>query len=245
MRKSLTFCLFVALNVLLLGCGDSSDNGSAPKACVFSPGGLNFGDVAVGTPKSLTLSATCSQDLQLAAEWDGNREYTLSPAESIYSARAGVPLDITVTAVYSSTGGKTSTFNFIASNGETYQIIILGNGVSSSTQSLVEFSKQSLEFNTTASSPTAQSIIVKNITNRNFYNMTNEIIIDGQDSATLGFSKSPFDCSSQLNAGASCTVNIAFTPRVTGNYTGNLVFSIFTDATSGTQIKVPITVNVQ
>lgn len=75
--------------------------------------------------------------------------------------------------------------------------------------------------------------------------MTNEIIIDGQDSATLGFSKSPFDCSSQLNAGASCTVNIAFTPRVTGNYTGNLVFSIFTDATSGTQIKVPITVNVQ
>lgn len=249
MKKMIAICFCVLATTLFYGCGESSksSSGGVSKPCTFSPSGLNFGNIQVGMKVSADISVTCTENTQLVATWEGNNEYTVEPLQSVYSINANQPFDITVATAYTSTGGKTSAFNFVAGNGDTYQYLIVGNGIPNSTQSsLLEFSQNSLNFSTSVGAPVNQSIMVTNRTSSDLF-LTNEIIINGDSlgAAVLGFSKVSTACNGNLSAGASCSIIITYTPQSSTPYTGNLVFSVLTGSAAGAQVSVPITVTIR
>jgi hypothetical protein len=212
-----------------------SGTGVAP-APVFTPAAVNFGNQRVATTVSqnLTLANNGTAPLNISAiTLSGSAEFnetnncpaSLAPGASCTVSVAFKPL---------SRGSKTATLSFTSPQPFTASAALSGTGiapVAGLTPSL-NFAPQVVQTTTTQAAT---------LTNSGDASLTIASI------ATTGDFTQTNNCGTSLAAGASCTIQVSFTPTVSGARTGSLVVndddpaaSQQTSALSGTGLDYSI-----
>ena len=201
-----------------------SGTGVAP--ITFSPTGLNFGNITVGTnsiAKVVTLTNNTSASLSLGDSASGN--YAVGPSgRTPCGTTLAASSSCSVGVVFSPTengtikGGLTVSYNAAFSP----QVLTLtGIGVGGSAGQLT-FSVGTLSFQKTALGTTSSSKLVT-ATNSGSTNLSFTSLV-----ASGNFSASPSGhqpCSGSLLPGASCTFLVNFSPTSIGAISGSVTIS--------------------
>src|SRR5438445_9203757 len=183
-----------------------------------SPTRLNFGSQQIGstsTPQPVTLSNTGTAVLNLtniATSGDYGQNNTCGT-----SVAAGGSCTINVTFTPTVTGTRTGTLTIIDNAGNSPQTVNLtGNGTG--TGPVVSLNPTSLTFGAQGVGTTSasQQVTLSN-TGTAVLNFTS-IVASGEYAQTN-------TCGTTLAAGTSCTINVTFTPTVTGTRTGAITIT--------------------
>lgn len=180
----------------------------------LSPSSLTFGTQTVGTStasQAVTLTNSGNIALSISAlTVTGDFSQTNNCGTSLAAgANCTINLVFSPTALGSRTGSLSLTSN---SNNNPAPVSLSGTGLAS----VAAFSPSSLIFasQSVGSSSTAQAVTLTN--NGNTSLSISSILTSGDFSQTN-------NCGTSLAAGASCTINVVFSPTALGNRTGSLV----------------------
>ena len=192
-----------------------SGNGSSP--ITLSSSSLSFGSVAVGNT-SAARSVTVTNRMSTALTFTGisipaGSPFAIASNTCGASLAAGAACTVGVTFTPSALGGATGTLSFADSAINSPQMVSLsGTGTAPVTLSTI-----SISFGTISVASSARSVT---LTNAQSVALTFTSI-----GVTGPFAIASNTCGASINAGASCTVGVTFTPTATGTATGTLTFT--------------------
>ena len=203
--------------------------GLLPAATSVAPASLGFGTEVVG-------STSAAQAVSLSNSSSGTLGLTSITASAGFSQTNNCPASLTVagsctisvTFTPSAPGPGRGTVTIVANAGGPQTISLAGVGTA------VKLVPGSLSFPSqtvgTSSAPQTITLTNKGAATMHLF----QIAISGANAGD--FSKTPH-CGSSLGAGASCTVNITFTPTAAGLRTASVLFS---DDGGGSPQSVPM-----
>jgi len=204
--------------------------GVSAAAATLSPSSLNFGNQTVGTTsgaQSITLSNSGGTAFSLTSIAASGDFAQTNNCGSTLSAGASCTINVTFTPTVSGTRSGTLTVTDSAP-GSPQTASLTGTGQSPAAASL---SPSSLGFsNQTVGTTSAARAMTLSNTGGTAFSLTS-IVASGD------FGQSN-NCGSAVAAGASCTVNVTFTPTVSGARSGSLTV---TDNASGSPQSVSLT----
>lgn len=201
-----------------------SGNGSAP--VTFSPSNLNFGAVAAGNT-SATMTVTVNNRSTAALNFTSivaSTGFTIASNTCGTGIAAGANCAVGVTFTPAATGSVTGTLTFTDSAATSPQTVNL----SGSGSTAVTFSSTTVNFGSIAVGSTSS---VKNVTMTNRQSVP--LNISGI-ATSAGFAVASTTCGAALNAGASCTIGLTFTPAALGTATGTM--TVTDDAPNSPQV---------
>jgi len=186
-------------------------SGSGTPAATLSPTSLNFGNLAAGTisaAKTVTLTNSGTGPLAInSITASGDFAQTNNCSSPLASKKS---CTVNVTFNPSIAGAITGALTFSDSATTSPQLIKLtGTGIVP-----LSFSPSSLAFSSVAVGQTSAKTIT--VTNKQ------TAAISLSPSTSTGYSVTGGTCGSSLNAGASCTITVTFTPEFTGAANGAL-----------------------
>ena len=200
-------------------------SGSGLTPVTVSPGGLNFGTVAVVTTSTAqTVSVVNNQNVSLTLSYVASADYSASPGGSTpcngsLAAFSKCTISVTFTPNTSGLirGGLTISHSAVFSP----QVVnLMGNGSSGSAGALT-FLPASLSFkNVVGTTSAAKSVTVTNSSTSTIN--VGGIAASGNYVAT-GSGIHP--CGGTLVAAAKCTFSVSFSPTVVGGINGAIAFS--------------------
>ncbi|PYU92635.1 MAG: hypothetical protein DMG25_11625 [Acidobacteria bacterium] len=212
--------------ISLTGSGVSS--GTSTPVASLSPTSLAFGNQTVGTTsaaKVVTLSNTGSAALSItsiAVAGTNVGDFTQTHT-CLSSLAAGARCTISVTFKPAATGTRSARVSVTDNaSGSPQAVVLSGSGVSSSTTGpAVSLSPTSLAFgNQTVGTTSAVKYATLTNTGHATLTFSGSFAISGDFHFTgLG------TCGSSVAAGASCLVNVKFTPTATGIRTGTVTLN--------------------
>ena len=190
-----------------------SGTGTVP-AVSFSPSSLSFGNQSVGTTsgsQSVVLSDNGSAPLNLSSITASGDFAQTNNCGSTVAAGASCTINVTFTPTASGTrSGTLSIADNVAGSPQT--VSLTGTGQSAAAASL---SPSSLSFgNQSVGTTSAARAITLSNTGGAAFSLTS--IVASGDFAQGN------NCGSTVAAGASCTINVTFTPTVSGTRNGTL-----------------------
>lgn len=185
-----------------------------------TPNPLPFGNVNVGvtSTKTITLTNTGTNSLTINTIGTLDAPYDVASDTCIASPTLAVGASCTVTVEFTpiAHGAANATLTVTPVTGSALNIPITGTGM----QAALAVNKTSVAFGNqienTTSSP-AQTVTISNNGNLPL-NLTSVSLADGTH-----FAISSTTCGASLAGGASCVVNLTFTPTSTGAKSTNLV----------------------
>jgi hypothetical protein len=231
-RNSIVFIIFALACMALTGCGAgskssgnsvSSADTNSPTA-IFSVSSLVFSSQLLNSTspvQTVTLTNTGNTDLSLAGvSVSGNfAETTACPSSLPAGAHCTISVTFTPTAAGILTGAITFSDNAVASP---QQVALSGTGVSGTGVSVpapaAAVTPASLTFGSQNLNSTSPSDTVT------LTNTGNASLSLASVKVTGNFAQTN-NCGTSLAAGASCTVNVTFTPTAVGSPTGTLSFA--------------------
>ena len=191
-----------------------SGNGSSP--VTLSASSLNFGSLAVSdtsAAKSVTVTNRLSTPLTITSV-TASGPFVVASTTCGASLAAGANCTVGVTFTPAALGAALGTLSIADSAINSPQSVSLsGTGTVPLT-----LSASSLSFSTTAAGSTSSA---KSVTLTNTQNIA---LTFSSVSVTGPFAVSSNTCVGSINAAASCTVSVVFTPTATGTATGTLTF---------------------
>jgi hypothetical protein len=190
-------------------------NGTSP--VTLSPTSLSFGSLAVGNT-SAAKTVTVTNRLSTALTFTGigaTGPFAIVSNTCGTSIAAGANCAVGVTFSPTALGAATGTLSFADNATNTPQTVSLsGTGAAP-----VTLSATSLSFSTT---PVGSTSSAKSVTLTNAQSVALTFTSIG---VTGPFTLSSNTCGASINAGASCSVSVTFTPAATGVATGTLTFT--------------------
>lgn len=228
------FLVFEVGGLLLLCCCGGASAPATPPNLQLSPASLSFGVQPVGTESAAqpeTLTNTGGSDLDISSvaltgtnQADFNQSGTCGPT---LSRGASCTIDVTFTP---SQIGPRSASMTIADNGRegTQLLSLTGIGGTVGANATVSPSSANFADQKEGTTSAAQAVMLSN------FGTASLDITDISASADFGETN---NCNATLASGASCTVNVTFTPSGTGNFNGTV--SIADDAPNSPQ-EVPL-----
>ena len=199
---------------------------SAP-AVILSPTSLSFGNHQVNTSSSaLTVTLTNSGDASLTIHsiglsgpnsGDFHQQHTCPSGSSTLAAGASCFINVTFTP--KAEGNRSASLAVADNASGSPQSVALGGSGTNASPPVVSLSPTSLSFgnhqvNTTSSAHT--------VTLKNSGNSSLTIKGIGLSGPNSGDFHQQHTCSSTLEAGASCTISVTFTPTAEGNRSASL-----------------------
>jgi hypothetical protein len=204
-----------------------SGNGGVPAS--VSPTSLNFGNVVAGTtssPQSVTLTngSTPISITNIAAS--AGFAISSSTCGASLGAGASCTVGVTFTPTVGGTTNGTLTFTDGASNSP-QTVGLTGSGITTATASPAALTFDTVRVGRSSAAKTVT------LTNNGSIRLSISII-----AASASYTITANTCGSSVNGGASCTVNVTFTPAVKGTITGTLTF---TDSAANSPQTVSLT----
>jgi hypothetical protein len=193
-----------------------SGTGVTSAIAVFSPQSLNFGSVGVGTTTTQTVTLTNSGTAALSFSLLPTGDFSVS-TNCGNSLAPGASCPLTVGFRPSAMGNRTGSLSLTADNStpQPPAVILSGTG----TAAIGNFSSTSLTFapQLVGTTSAAQSVT---LTNSGNVALSIGNLIFFQPGAPY-FSQTN-NCGSSLAAGASCSVNVVFSPQIRGSVQAGL-----------------------
>jgi hypothetical protein len=188
---------------------------AAPSPLNLTPGSKNFGNVAVGTesaPQRFTLKN--NQNAAIAVKIAVTPEFTqTNNCGAILGGRQTCLIDLKL--VPTSPGSKSGTLTIFDTSPSTP---LASSSLSGTATTPVSLTPGSLSFGSQLIGATSVAKTIS-ITNHQSVNLT------GITSSISGDFAQASGCGSTLTPGASCTINVTFTPTVAGDRTGTLTIN--------------------
>lgn len=211
-----------------------SNIGLTPAATV-SPSSLTFASQSVGTtssPQTVTLNSTGTAPVHLssiAASGDFAETNTCGSG-----AAAGSTCTISVTFTPAATGTLTGTLTITDNaSGSPQTVTLTGTGAGGAPAA--SLSPATLTFNSQNVGTTSSAQPLTLVNSGNAPLTINSITVTGTNAGDFAQTS---NCGPSVNAGASCTINVTFTPSVTGTRTASISV---TDNASGSPQSVGLT----
>jgi subtilisin family serine protease len=203
----------------------SGTSSACGAAVTLSASSLSFGSQRVGTtstPQSVTLTNSGSVTLNLSnitVSGDFARSGGSCPTSFPATLTAGASCTISLIFTPSVTGTLTGTLNISSdASGSPHAVSLSGTGTATPPPAAVTPSVSSLDF---GNQPVGTTSMSQSITLTN----TGGTVLTIDDIVASGDFAVETTCGATLDAGASCTITVAFTPTATGAQTGALTIS--------------------
>jgi len=199
------------LNINLSGTGTAA----ASAALTALPGSISFGSVAVGSTsptQTLTIGNTGGAQANAISMSNGNSaEFLVTGSNCGASLAPGASCSMNVAYKPSGAGADNANLNFTYTGGAPVVVSLSGTGTAAATANLV-VAPPTLSFGsiTVNSTSAAQTITVSNT------GTAQATGIAFANSNAPEFVVSANGCGATLNAGASCTLNVAYAPNGAG-----------------------------
>jgi hypothetical protein len=192
----------------------------------FAPGGLNFGQIPVGTASSLPITLIAAGDQNLSLSSIGTtgdfKETNNCPAPVLAASNCTLTVTFTPTVPGTRTGSVTV---HDTAAGSPHSLALTGVGVGPA----VTVAPTTLGFGHEVQGVTSTGQTVTLTNTGNSYLLINSIAASGDFAQTSTCPINP----QQLQVGSNCSITVTFTPKATGHRTGTLTIS--DDATVPTQ----------
>ena len=191
-----------------------------PASLTASPTSLSFAAQAVGTTsaaQTVTVRNPGTTAVALSGVTTGSSEFAQTNTCGA-SLGAGASCSVSVAFTPAAAGARSATLT-VSNSGSALSVPLAGTGTSGNQASLTA-SPTSLTFATQAPGTTsaAQAVTVRNPG-------TAAVAVTSIASSSAEFPVQSNSCGASLGAGASCTVNVAFTPGAAGARSGTLTVS--------------------
>ncbi|MGB8782805.1 MAG: choice-of-anchor D domain-containing protein [Terriglobales bacterium] len=227
------FALLLGGLYLLSGCGGGASS-PPPPTMSLAPAGLNFGVSVIGTgtaPQVETLTNTGSSDLAISGVTIGGTnaaDFTFSNTCGA-SLAAGEHCNLSVTFTPSQLGQRSASLTVTDGGVGSPQMLSL-SGMGGDSGPNATFSPTTLNLGNEVIGTTSKAQTIT------LYNYGSADLSITNIATSTVFAETN-NCSPTLAAGASCTINVTFTPSAAGSVTGSLSV---TDSGPGSPQTVPL-----
>jgi len=205
--------------ILIVGCGFSS-NAKAAALLTESSHSLTFGNVALGSSSTLSVTLTSggTSAVTINSASIGGSGYSYSGASFPMTLNPGQKATLQFKFAPKETGTWTGTMtlNSNSSTGATTSINMTGNGVMPTTGALLSMSSHRLAFGNVAVGSSATISVTLTSTG------TSAVTISSAPFNGSGYSYSGASFPLTLNPGQKATLLFKFAPTTTGTWTGTM-----------------------